>query len=60
MLLDGGERDRRMRRINARAFPTHGAGLHRRGPPWRPRTVGQEYDQGLEALARSYGAEVAG
>lgn len=49
-----------MRRINARAFPTHGAGLHRRGPPWRLRTVGQEYDQGLEALARSYGAEVAG
>ncbi|MEU3853463.1 DEDDh family exonuclease [Streptomyces sp. NPDC029554] len=35
------------------------AELYRRGPLWRLRTVGQGYDQGLDALARSYGVEVA-
>ncbi|MFE6200035.1 TerD family protein [Streptomyces sp. NPDC057838] len=36
------------------------AELYRRGPLWRLRTVGQGYDQGLDALARSYGVAVAG
>ncbi|MEU2751903.1 TerD family protein [Streptomyces collinus] len=36
------------------------AELYRRGPLWRLRTVGQGYDQGLGALARGYGVEVAG
>ncbi|CAL9650135.1 DEDDh family exonuclease [Streptomyces sp. enrichment culture] len=35
------------------------AELYRRGPLWRLRTVGQGYDRGLEALARSYGVDVA-
>ncbi|MCK8433354.1 DNA polymerase III [Streptomyces sp. D2-8] len=33
--------------------------LYRRGPLWRLRTVGQGYDQGLGALARGYGVDVA-
>jgi DNA polymerase-3 subunit epsilon len=36
------------------------AELYRRGPLWRLRTVGQGYDQGLGALARGYGVDVAG
>ncbi|MFI8890709.1 DEDDh family exonuclease [Streptomyces paradoxus] len=36
------------------------AELYRRGPLWRLRTVGQGYDQGLGAVARSYGVDVAG
>ncbi|MET9686359.1 TerD family protein [Streptomyces coeruleorubidus] len=36
------------------------AELYRRGPMWRLRTVGQGYDQGLDALAQSYGVDVAG
>ncbi|PTH84013.1 DEDDh family exonuclease [Streptomyces sp. A244] len=36
------------------------AELYRRGPLWRLRTVGQGYDRGLGALARSYGVDVAG
>ncbi|MEU3937139.1 DEDDh family exonuclease [Streptomyces sp. NPDC029044] len=35
------------------------AELYRRGPLWRLRTVGQGYDQGLGALARGYGVNVA-
>ncbi|MFF7868142.1 TerD family protein [Streptomyces qaidamensis] len=35
------------------------AELYRRGPLWRLRTVGQGYDQGLGALARGYGVDVA-
>ncbi len=35
------------------------AELYRRGPLWRLRTVGQGYDRGLGALARSYGVDVA-
>jgi DNA polymerase III subunit epsilon len=35
------------------------AELYRRGPLWRLRTVGQGYDYGLGALARSYGVDVA-
>ncbi|MER5834427.1 TerD family protein [Streptomyces sp. NPDC002130] len=35
------------------------AELYRRGPLWRLRTVGQGYDQGLDALARSYGVDVS-
>ncbi|MFJ4077901.1 DEDDh family exonuclease [Streptomyces iakyrus] len=35
------------------------AELYRRGPLWRLRTVGQGYDRGLGALARSYGVYVA-
>ncbi|MFD5945821.1 DEDDh family exonuclease [Streptomyces collinus] len=36
------------------------AELYRRGPLWRLRTVGQGYNQGLGAVARSYGVDVAG
>jgi DNA polymerase-3 subunit epsilon len=35
------------------------AELYRRGPLWRLRTVGQGYDQGLDALARTYGVNVS-
>ncbi|MET9395546.1 DEDDh family exonuclease [Streptomyces sp. NPDC006624] len=35
------------------------AELYRRGPLWRLRTVGQGYDEGLDALARRYGVDVA-
>ncbi|MFE8958266.1 TerD family protein [Streptomyces iakyrus] len=35
------------------------AELYRRGPLWRLRTMGQGYDRGLGALARSYGVDVA-
>ncbi|MEV4680239.1 TerD family protein [Streptomyces kurssanovii] len=35
------------------------AELYRRGPLWRFRAVGQGYDHGLAALARSYGVDVA-
>jgi DNA polymerase-3 subunit epsilon len=35
------------------------AELYRRGPLWRPRTVGRGYDQGLDARARTYGVKVA-
>lgn len=34
------------------------AEIYRRGPVWRLRAVGQGYDHGLGALARSYGVEV--
>ncbi|WP_180989665.1 hypothetical protein [Streptomyces cahuitamycinicus] len=37
------------------------ADLHRRGPLWRLRTMGQEGDdQGLGALARGHGVHVSG
>lgn len=35
------------------------AEFYRRGPLWRLRTVGQGYDFGLAALARSYGVDIA-
>ncbi|MCX4508986.1 TerD family protein [Streptomyces sp. NBC_01619] len=35
------------------------AEIYRRGPRWRLRAVGQGYDDGLGALARSYGVDVA-
>ncbi|MFH8974409.1 TerD family protein [Streptomyces sp. NPDC017890] len=35
------------------------AELYRRGQSWRLRAVGQGYDHGLGALARSYGVDVA-
>ncbi|MEU3062000.1 TerD family protein [Streptomyces subrutilus] len=35
------------------------AEVYRRGPLWRLRAVGQGYDHGLAALARSYGVDVA-
>ncbi|MFE5602090.1 TerD family protein [Streptomyces coelicoflavus] len=34
------------------------AELYRRGESWRLRAVGQGYDHGLDALARSYGVDV--
>ncbi|MGW6835371.1 DEDDh family exonuclease [Streptomyces sp. NPDC054949] len=35
------------------------AEIYRRGPLWRFRAVGQGYDHGLAALARTYGVDVA-
>ncbi|MEU9419531.1 DEDDh family exonuclease [Streptomyces sp. NPDC048272] len=35
------------------------AEVYRRGPLWRFRAVGQGYDHGLAALARTYGVDVA-
>lgn len=35
------------------------AEIYRRGPVWRLRAVGQGYDQGLDALARGYGVDIA-
>ncbi|MDT6986528.1 TerD family protein [Streptomyces lusitanus] len=35
------------------------AEIYRRGPLWRLRAVGQDYDHGLDALARGYGVDVA-
>ncbi|MFF9118979.1 TerD family protein [Streptomyces massasporeus] len=35
------------------------AELYRRGPLWRLRTVGQGYDEGLDALARGFGVDVS-
>ncbi len=34
------------------------AEIYRRGQSWRLRAVGQGYDHGLDALARSYGVDV--
>ncbi|MFF3326224.1 TerD family protein [Streptomyces sp. NPDC002889] len=36
------------------------AEIYRRGPIWRFRAVGQGFDHGLDALARSYGVDVEG
>ncbi|WP_406403619.1 TerD family protein [Streptomyces sp. NBC_00879] len=36
------------------------AEIYRRGPVWRFRAVGQGFDHGLDALARSYGVDVEG
>ncbi|MER6910770.1 TerD family protein [Streptomyces sp. NPDC000594] len=35
------------------------AEIYRRGPLWRFRAVGQGYDRGLDALARSYGVTIS-
>ncbi|WP_460071749.1 hypothetical protein [Streptomyces sp. YKOK-I1] len=62
------DRRRRLRGRRGRAgrprrglrLPRLPAALHRRGPLWRLRAVGQGYDHGLDALAHGCGVDITG